>query len=398
MNNLTRFTLALAASVMILPAFAAERTPLATGSNTARAAAVAQRPKPSQVRLAQRPSTASATAATPKAMGTQTYPGTPKANDFRAYPPSCAADPLPDKASGPTYAKRVKLYTTDGGQEYSPEEVTVTVWRIACSSSGNTPPYNPSGAYNAMTLMRIDRDAQYEGDTDVYPTFPIVRGAQGSIGFGSGSASLVRVPTEPNTVIADTPFDSPIYFSTTYVLENYPYQDAGYFTFSDGFTLRLDPVLGSGAIADFGIPAYDPKPNTYPDAFAPLPLDGYAAAQWVATGEGLIVQVSEQYDSSGKMTRQLIFDLLTEDLNGNPLWLVGNAAFATGTTSLNLDTIYLGPGLTQKPWGKANIQMPSCGELDVTFTPNSNLPSPIPSFGGLTTYNRLFDANGMVCE
>ena len=398
MTNSIRLTLALAASVIVLPALAAERTPLSSAADASRAAAVANRPQLSHVRMSQPASTDSA--ATPKAMGTQIYPGTPGANAFRAYPPSCAADPLPDKSSGPTSSKRVPLYTTDGDQnnEYAPEMVTVTVWRIACSSSGNTPPYNPTGAYNAMTLMRIDRDAQYEGDTSVWPTFPVVQVAQGNIGFDNESASLIRVPTEPNTVIADTPFDSPIYYSTTYVLENYPYQGAGYFTFSDAFTLRLNPVTTSSAVTDFSMAAYSPTPASYPDAFAPLPLDGYAAAQWINGDEGLLVQISEQYDSSGKMTRQLVFDLLTADLDGNPIWLVGNAGFPVGATSLNVDTIYLGAGLSHQPWGKVNIQMPSCGALDVTFTPNSGLPAPIPSFSGLTTYGRLFDANGMVCE
>lgn len=395
MHRLIRLTLALAAGVIALPAFAAERTPLSAEAAAAHAAAAATQPQLSRVRAAHPATTESTAAITPKTMGTTTYPGTPMANGFRAYPPSCAADPLPDKASGPTYSSRVKLYARGSNGAAYTETVTATVWRLACSSSGSTPPYNPTGAYNAITLLRIDRDAQYEGDADIAPTFPLVQVAQGSIGFSSAK-SLVRLPTEPNTVIADTSFDSPIYDSTTYVLENYPYNGAGYFTFSDAFSIRLSD--GINTPLTLNIPAYNPTRSSYPDAFAPLPLDGYAAAQWASSNEGLLVQVSEQYDSSGRMTRQLIFDLLTRDLNGNPLWLVGNAAFPVGATSVNVDTIYLGPGLTHVPWGKVKVVMPSCGELDVTFTPNARLPAPIPSFSGLTTYGRIFDPNGMVCE
>ena len=397
MKILTRLTLALAASVVALPTFAAERTPLSTQADTSRAALLATRPQLAAVRVAS-PAALSNSSVTPKAMGNAIFPGTPMANLFRAYPPSCAADPLPNKADGPKWTARVPLYTTDGNQnnQYAPEKVTVTVWRMACSSTGSATPYNPSGDYNAITFMRIDRDAQYEGDTEVWPTFPSVEIEQNGTRFGDGD-SLVRVPTEPNTVIADTPFDSPIFYSTTYVLENNPYQGSGYFTFSDAFKLRLNSYSSAGA-TDFSIPAYTPTQTTYPDAFAPMPLDGYAAAQWVSGYEGLLVQISEQYDSSGRMTRQMVFDLMTKDRNDNPIWLIGNAAFPVGATSLNMDIIYLGQGLVQKAWGKVKISMFNCNELDVTFTPNAGLPSPVPSFSGLTTYNRLFNANGMVCE
>ncbi len=398
MNTLIHLTLGLAASVSV-SAFAAEANPALSAEAVAyHAQAAAKLQQIPRVRLSQ-PAAAGATVASPKVMGTSTYPGTPMANAFRAYPPSCAADPLPDASSSLFKRVTMPVYATSsaGG---TTENVTITVWRLACSSSGNPTTYNPTGAFNAMTLVRIDRAAN--ASSNVVPRFPQFLVKQGNIDFTT-TKSMVRMAVEPNTVISDTPFDSPVISSTTYVLENYPYDGAGYFTFSDAFTLRINPFLNGVTPVDIAMDAYVPNQTDYPDAYASLPLDGYAGAQWANTqlNEGLIVQVAEAYDPTHPLRRQLGFDLLTQDLNGDPLWLVGNAAFdspASGTTSLTIQTNYLGNGLTQKPWGTAKFEMKSCGQMNVTFSPLANLPAPVPSFSGLTTYDRIFSANGMVCE
>jgi hypothetical protein len=393
MKPLIRLTLALAAGTIAPSAFADTSSPLPAQAVAAHEAAVAAQ-RIQHVRAAQ-PSARGDSQ--PKTMGTQPYPGTPGVNLFRAYPPSCAADPLPNHASGPAgsvHTARVPLYVNNS----TLENVTVTVWRIACSSSGSHPPYNPAGNFNAMTLVRIDRDN--DSNTTSLPRFPLVTASQGSIGFNT-TASLVRLAAEPNTVVSEIPFDAPFPLSTTFALENYPYTASGYFTFSDAFTIRFDPYLpGIVNPVDIAVEDYNPTAATYPDAFNPLPLDGYAAAQWVNVplNEGLLVQVTEQGQANGTTQRQLVFDLLTQDLNHNPLWLVGNAPFAVGATSIEMDAIYLGANLTHLPWGKAKFVLQDCGHIDVTFTPNAGLPAPIPSFAGTTTYGRLFDANGMVCE
>jgi len=404
MNTLIQLTLGLAACASV-SAFAADANAPLSASGAPHDAFVAQIQKLlPHVRISQ-PDAASAAVATPKVMGTSTYPGTPMANGFRAYPPSCAADPLPNASS--SLYKRVTMplfvgFTNSGA--VVTENATITVWRLACSSSGNPTTYNPTGAFNAMTLLRIDRADDSAPNSPRVPFFQV---KQGSIDFTSGGTynpkSAIRVATEPNTVISEASFDSPIPVSTTYVLENYPYEGAGYFTFSDAFTLRIDPGLGTSAIVDIAMDAYAPTQSDYPDAYNPLPLDGYAAAQWFNSefNEGLIVQVAEAYDAANPLRRQLGFDLLTEDTNGDPLWLVGNAAFdpkASGVTSLKLDLGYLVNGNTLKPWGTATVQMNSCNELKVTYAPDANLPAPIPSISGATTYGRIFSANGMVCE
>lgn len=393
MTTLTRLTLALAVGAFCLPALAAERRPLSPEKSAAHATAAASLQQAPRVRAAGPKGEAA-----PKVAGTQRRPGTPMANAFRAYPPSCAADPLPDQPSGPTWTAVVPLYAYDGSAEGLIEDVTVTVWRLACSSSGAETDYNPTGAHNGMTLVRIDRDAEYEGDAEIFPTFPVMRVSQG--GSFDGRESLPRLALEPNTILSEVVFDTPIIDSATYVLENYVYQGYGYFTFSDGFTLQVDPVIPGEAPVEIDVPPYEPTQASYADAFAPRPLDGYSAAQWVnyEFNEGLLLQVTEQVQPDGTMVRQVVFDLLIEDTNGDPLWLIGNAAFPVNARSLEIDLAYLGNGLAQIPWGTATIEVADCNHIDVDFAPVNNLLEPIPSFSGVTTYERLFTPNGMTCE
>ena len=393
MKNLTHLMLALAAGVIALPALAADRVALTAAATATHAPAVV----PSGVRAMPAGNFVQA-----KVMGTNAYPGTPGANPLRAYPPSCAADPLPDRASGTAStvtAKRVTLFARDASGAGYTEGATVTIWRIACSSGGAPLPYNPGGAKNAMTLMRIDRDSAYEGAHDIFPTFPLIQGSQNGSAFGT-AASLVRSSIEPNTVVSEATFDSPIFNSTTYVLENYPYTGSGYFKFSDAFKLRVDPGINGVSPVDFDIPDYVPTPSTYPDAFNPLPLDGYVAAQWIngTLNQGMLVQITEQPQANGTVVRQLIFDLLLEDTNGDPLWLIGDASFATNTTTVTVQAAYLGNGLSQHAWGTAKFVVADCNHLDVTFTANGQLPTNIPVFNQTIRYDRLFSANGMMCE
>lgn len=393
MTKMTRLTLALAVGACCLPAVAAERRQL-TAEQAATHATVAA----SQLQAPRARATGPKGEAAPKVAGTQRRPGTPMANAFRAYPPSCAADPLPDLPSGPTRTAVVPLYARDANGQPYVEEATVTVWRLACSSSGTETDYNPTGAHNGMTLVRIDRDAEYEGDAEIFPTFPILRVSQG--GDFVGLDSIPRVALEPNTILSEVVFDTPIVDSTTYVLENYVYQGYGYFTYSDGFTLQVDPLIEGEAPVQITVPAYEPTPASYADAFAPLPIDGYSAAQWVnyALNEGLLLQVTEQVQPNGTMVRQVVFDLLLEDANGDPLWLIGNAAFPVDARSLRIDLAYLGNGLAQIPWGTATIEVADCNHLDVNFDARNDLIAPIPAFDGVTTYERLFTPNGMTCE
>lgn len=315
-------------------------------------------------------------------------PGTPAVNPLRSYPPSCAAYPLPDKATGPTWTAKVPMERGQGAT--GEEEVTVIVWRIPCGVSSDLP-YNPGGGNSSMTVMRVERAPSHVAGSWVErpDVFAEQRSAQ---------PSRVRIAPDPNTN-ASIAFGE-LRESTTYVLESFAFEETERFNFNKAFVLHFLPLndMDNGASTiKISVPAYTPTPESYPAAFAPRALDGYAAAQWTKDDQGLLVQITEQY-ANGKMTRQLVFDLLTKDLDGNPWWLVGNAAFEVGTTSLDVDATYLGNNLALEPWGKVNFQMSNCGKLDVKFTPSAGLPAPVPTFSGLTSFGRLFDANGMVCQ
>lgn len=349
---------------------------------------------------------AASSAQQPKVAGSTATVGTPMANANRAYPPSCASYPLPDKPSGPTYSGAAvglaPYISTYDVTFYSTEALTATVWRVPCSSSGNPVPYNSAGAKNAMTLVRIDR-ADDTVATNV-PMVPLVLVLQGSVTSSNADAKTnVRLATEPNTVSSDTPYGN-LYnlftTSTTYVLENRSSANAVHFNFNDAFTLQMRTGY---ATVEIPVAAYAPTTDTYPDAFNPMPLDGYAAAQWYNAdrNEGLILQVAEGYDGANPKRRQVVFDLLTEDSAGNPFWIVGNAAFdpvAGGVRSIDVPVSYLVENNEQQGWGTAHLVMTDCSHMNVTFTPKADLPESVPSISGPITYDRLLSANGMVCE
>lgn len=379
-------TTLLCAGFFCLPAFAADTS--ADAARQYHEAAI------TQVRAKLALARADATKA--KVMGSHTGSGTPLANEYRAYPPSCAAWPLPDKSSGTTVSKRMALYTRDGnGNSATPETVTVTLWRVPCSSSGaSNLPYNNDSAGNAMTLLRIDRDSGNEGRTDRFPTFPLLNIRQGNLDFGN-QASAVRAASEPNTFVTDGPYDAPVFVSTTYVLENYNFAPAYNHFYAYAFTLLVDPYISGGSGTTFAMGDYTGTGLTS------MPLDGYAAAQYynASLNEGLLVQVAEGYDGAHPARRQVILDLLTTDNNNAPFWIVGNVAYDNiGATTLNVPLTYLVNGNATQPWGSASISLLSCGKLRVVFHANSGLPSPVPSFNGTADYDRIFAANGMMCE
>lgn len=338
------------------------------------------------------PVSANVTAQPSKAAGSTSTVGTPMANAYRDYPPSCSAYPLPDKASGPSQTSAVTAFAYTSTGAASSENINVTVWRLPCSSSGASTPYNATGGKNAMTLVRIDRND--DTVTSIVPLRPRLFITQGATNYG-----LVRVAAEPNTVVSEAAFGVAMQNSGTYVLENY-----------SGSTARLDflgafklTVAGGLATVDISVPAYAPTQDTYPDAFNPIALDGYAAAQYYnpERNEGLIVQVAEGYDGANPKRRQLGFDLLTKDAANKPFWIVGAAAFdpvAGGVRGLDIPVSYLVDNNATQAWGKVHVAMTSCSQMSVTFTPAAGLPTGVPSITGTIAYARLLSANGMSCE
>jgi hypothetical protein len=344
------------------------------------------------------------------------------ANSYRAYPASCLSDPLPTSTSGVLFGGTVPLYaydTTNTSNPNSIENVTITIWRVSCSSSGDKLNYNPTGGPVSATLMRIQRNAPTanangygDGDSDFYPTFPGVRIAQGSIAFDNlDKTDFVRVPPEPNTVISDTLIDTPIIQSQTFVLENYPAQDLGYFLFNNAFQIRFDNFYvdsngnHTGRTA-FNVGAYNPTQATYPAASQPLPINGYMTGSWydpTHSGEGILTQVFEL--PTGRL---LNLTWYTYDAAGIPFWLTASGTFNAGDTSVqNMTTTYVTgggfaggftPPVTSNAWGKINVQFANCQNM--TFTYNGSTPTVTggPSGSGTKTFTRLGSINSLGCE
>ncbi|SFN67749.1 hypothetical protein [Dokdonella immobilis] len=333
-------------------------------------------------------------------------PVLPVANPVRAYPPSCLADPLPDQTLGPVYSKAVVLpqVTASTGQISGSESVTIKVWRVACSSSE---------FFTSATLLRIERSGSLNGRLDIYPLFPAVEAAQGNIVFSDDPdylLNLVRIPTEPNTVIADTLTFSPVPFSSTFVLENYDSASAGFFDFNLAFSLRFDNLLtgGNSDLYFLDVPAYSPTVGTYPAAFQNLPISGYMSTNWFdpdAGGEGIILQIYEV----GGDTQNLVvsFTWAAYDPSGIPFWLSGQVTIARGAKSANATMFYrTGGGLGGNageasepiPWGTATVSFPDCNTMVLTYASTQGLPAGVPTGSGTRTWSRIANVNALSCE
>lgn len=327
-------------------------------------------------------------------------PALPRINTLAAYPPSCMADPLPDVPSGPTFSQNVSLaaYNGNTAQIDSTEIVTITVWRVACSSAD---------FFNSATLMRINRNSTSQV---VYPLFPDIRISQGSIGFGNGDypRNLARAANEPNTYLSDTFVDSPVLADTTYVLENYDSTEATVFDFNLPFNMQFDNGFSSNNLSFINVPTYNPNSSTYPDAFNNIPISGYLSTNYYdpsASGEGIILQIYER--ANQPQTFVVAFSWTAYDPSGFPFWLFGQADIARGARSATVPIIYLtGGGLggnsgsadPPHAWGSVTVNFPSCNDMSFNFASNPGLPAGVPTGSGIRNWKRIANVNGLSCE
>ena len=331
-------------------------------------------------------------------------PGLPRLNTLTPYPASCLADPLPDQASGPTYSENVSLaaYNSGTGQIDSSEIVTISIWRVACSTGVGE-------NFNSATLMRIDRNSN---STTIYPLFPAIRIAQGSSGFGNSDAeylaSLARVAIEPNTWISDTYTDTPVIYDTTFVLENYDSTAASEFDFNLAFTIQFNNQFASNNLSYIDVPTYNPSAQTYPAAFQNLPISGYMSTNWydpAADGEGIVLQIYERANDAQNLV--VSFSWTAYDPSGVPFWLFGQVDIPRGATSATTPMAYrTGGGLggnggaASAPiiWGTATVSFPDCNNMTFTYASNSGLPAGIPTGSGTRNWTRVGAINGLACE
>ena len=331
----------------------------------------------------------------------------PIANSYRAYPPSCIAEPLPiptgaTQVGGRVYARTFTFdaYNTANGQ-FQTEQVNAFIWRLPCSGG------------DSVTLLTLRRLSQYEGDSSFYPLFPLFRLTQ-----GGNTAKFVRVAQEPNTVITNQDIDTPLIFSTTLVLENFPSNSSATAYWDFNLPFRLTSVYRNNSVEDLS--ALDPyRPSEYPDAALPLPINGYMSGNWTDpnhVGEGINLEVGEVV---GTQSRYLFFAWFTFDGLGLPYWISGGGALsdanaATPTRSITAPAIYrtgggfaggFGGDTQRATWGDVSFEFIDCNTVRMSWLTANGLPENTPGRGpggsstsGSRTWKRGSTINGLTCD
>ena len=311
-----------------------------------------------------------------------------RTNPNRSYPPSCLSNPLPSTIKGPVQTVTMSIADVDGndrgsnGQAGYFENVTVRVWRVACSNG------------KSAVLVGFDRAANKE-QTLPAPDVPDVSGTQ-----PGRNDTFLRIVAEPNTWQAYEGGDI-IYFDQVYVVELLP----GFpFDLNAAFTLSLDTIANNQvARTNVSVPAYNPATN--PDAALALEITGYQAGSWYDTtrgGEGILFDVGERADG----TRFAFFAWFTYDQAGFPYWIVGNADVPAGARTITIPALFFfgggfagnfTPPLQGQSWGSVTFSFPTCNSLTLQFaSTHNNGTAPVGS--GTRSWSRLTGVNGFSCE
>lgn len=328
---------------------------------------------------------------------------TPSANAYRAYAPSCMHYPLPAPPGSndptPIYSKRILLAARDVNynDRFYEEIVTVRVWRVPCSSSGQF--------YDAVTLLAIDRDAANEGNAVRYPLFPGLRLTQ-----GNNSLKLVRIADETNTVVSHIYADEALINSATYVLENFASNSSStaFFDFNNAFTVTLLNFFQGDPGQTINVPTYNPTPASYPAAFQNVPVTGYLTGNWfdpAHSGEGMLIQV---FDLSGTTDKLLTFAWFTYGVDRLPFWLFGSARIPAGTRGpVVAETIYNSNGgfagdfgnASATRWGTVTFEFPTCYEMKFSYNGSAAAVGGPSGSGTRDTWRRReVELNGLTCE
>lgn len=327
-----------------------------------------------------------------------THAGEIYANPFRAYPPSCLGDGLPFRSfpqsnGDPAPQQQTLTLPGDPGQCLGggnnaecihTEPVTVTVWRVACSND------------QTAVLVEIDRSAANEGNTTLYPTFPLVEITQ-----NNNTLSPARLVDDPNTFYATTSVNTALFSSDIYVLENYYNAQATQIDYAKAFVLSLDRTIS------FTFPDYDR--TKYGAGIAPLEISGYLSTNWydpLHSGEGMLTQI---YDGGDQATRFFTAAWYTFDPLGLPFWLYAQGSVDIGARAANNVAVYYATNggfagnfpagnATFTQWGTANFSFPDCNTLTFTYNGHTDAQTNGPGGSGTRTWTRLANINSIVCN
>ena len=378
-------------------AFAAEGAPSRAVSASEVFAA-----RQSAVAAAQARQPAGARRQTVAAPGGTTQPSEVYANPYRAYPPSCLGDGLPfrsfPQSTGDPAPQQQQLtligdltQCVGGGNNAEcihTEPVTVTVWRVACS--------NDKTNEKSAVLVEIDRSADMEENTALYPTFPLVEITQ-----GNSTLSPARLVDDPNTFFANTSVNTAVYSSDIYVLENYFNANTIAIDYNKAFTLSLDRTIS------FALPAYDK--TKYAAANQALPISGYLSTNWydpLHGGEGMLTQIYDGDPVQG--TRFFTAAWYTFDPLGLPFWLYAQGTINIGDRAANnVQVVYatnggfagnFGNAATNNAWGTANFSFPDCNTMTFSYNGHTDAQTNGPGGSGSRTWTRLANINSVVCN
>jgi hypothetical protein len=322
----------------------------------------------------------------------------PYQNIFRAYPPSCLADPLPSDPTGPVWSTVVGLAVV--GAENDPnhgEGDTISFWRSPC-------------VMGSALLGKITRPAGVTGSAPhpLFPQFYVIDGTQ------SGYA---RLSTEPNTVrsaivsqtdyVALTGTDEIVF-----VFENYP--STPLLNYSDALTIAVAGLpcgfssCPPGGGPSIEIPAYDPA--LYDAVSKPIPISGYLAGNWydpAHSGEGAQTEIGERQGTDHYQTsRYITFAWYTYDASGAPFWLFGLGNFNAGDRTATIDLAYSTDGgfagskgaASVFEWGTVVVDFPGCNAMHFEFNSLGSVPTAVPHGSGTRMWQRLSQINGLTCE
>lgn len=312
-----------------------------------------------------------------------------RTNPNRSYPPSCLSNPLPTTIKGPVSTVTMSIADVDGndrgsnGQSGYFENVTVRVWRVACSNG------------KSAVLVGFDRAGAKE-QTLPAPDVPDVSGIQ-----PARNETFLRIVAEPNTWQAYEGGDI-IYFDQVYVLELLP----GFpFDLNAAFTLYLDTIANNQVSrTTVSVPAYNPATN--PDAALALEITGYQAGSWYDTahgGEGILFDVGERADG----TRFAFFAWFTYAPDGRPTWIIGNVDVPLGVRTIQIPAFHFSGGgfagnfnpanIVSRPWGNVRFTFQDCNTLALEYVSTHSDPN-VPTGDGTKQWTRLSSINGFVCQ
>lgn len=186
---------------------------------------------------------------------------------------------------------------------------------------------------------------------------------------------------------------------TTYVIDalqrRLPPED-----YNSNLNMTLD--FAQGQIFEYDIPSFSSNFDD-PQLAAP-PLHGRFSGQWVVSdlpSSGLVLQIGEIAP-----TRNFVFAIWFTYLNGEPIWVVGNADIELGANSLTIDMarleggeFFTNPGsftnedITSEILGTMTLRAVHCGQIeaDIDFRQSGLGQQEL-------TFERLINIAGFTCD